>query len=167
MKGSFQQSKYISVLSKPLESHGSFILSKSTGLYWRQLEPFLSEIYITDSYVSQRTKGGDKKKYSKKEQPILQSISHIFLSIWNNDMKQLESIFDIKVIDSKTSWEFHLTPKDPSVKKYIASIYIKGNEYISSVTINENNHDYTVIKVTSVSGAEILNDDEINLIKGL
>lgn len=163
MRGSFVQQKKITILKKPLISSGMFLASQKQGLYWFQKSPFLSKTIVTHDFLAQRVKQGEVNRYTFEEQPILVSVSRIFLAIWKGDMSVLNKEFDSTINISGGKWNMVLVPANEMVKKVIAKIVVQGAAYIEQVELHESNGNSTDISITGVTGSDKLLKNESGL----
>ena len=54
----FVQRRYLAGLAQPLESSGTFLFARGSGIEWHTEQPFDSQFVLTDSGITQRDEGG-------------------------------------------------------------------------------------------------------------
>jgi len=150
LKGNFQQTRYIKLLSSPLTSSGTFSISQTAGLTWNQTQPFSSKLTVTDNKIEQQMQDAPPTIMTKEKQPIVFSFTKIFLSIFEGNTKALETYFNVYFNGNLENWQIALKPKNSPLDKAFTSIELQGKKYVSSVTINEVKGNKLVIKFTNV-----------------
>ncbi|MFT6834417.1 MAG: hypothetical protein ACJA0H_000445 [Francisellaceae bacterium] len=150
LKGNFQQTRYIKLLSSPLTSSGTFSISQTGGLTWNQTQPFSSKLTVTDNKIEQQMQDAPPTIMTKEKQPIIFSFTKIFLSIFEGNTKVLETYFNVYFNGNSENWQIALKPKNSPLDKAFTSIKLQGKRYLSSVTINEVKGNKLVIKFTNV-----------------
>ncbi|WP_116964276.1 outer membrane lipoprotein carrier protein LolA [Fastidiosibacter lacustris] len=149
--GDFTQTRYMKLLSKPLISSGVFHLSKTDGLQWLQQKPFKSILMITEDKIQQSIEGKQAMVITKKEQPIVFSFTHIFLSIFKGNTEALKQYFDIYFIECNNNWHLGLKPIDSPLNKAIDSIEIIGEKYVTRILVNEAQGNHMLIQFSNIS----------------
>jgi len=94
VRGIYSQTREIELLSRPLESSGSFVLS-DLGLYWQQDRPFKSVLIADGERLVQSIDDGPVTSIDAAEHPMVLPFSRIFLSIFNGSEQQLKEHFTI------------------------------------------------------------------------
>lgn len=126
IKCKFRQEKTIMGISKPLVSSGSFEFIKNKGVYFYTTYPIKSTVDYTN------------KNYKQ--------INDIMKAISSKKYNILEKDFNFYYTKQNSNWTLGLKPKQKSsVKNYVASILITGNDYIHQITIKQTNGNKTII----------------------
>ena len=150
LSGNFTQIRNMRLLSAPLKSSGQFVLSKANGLQWNQSKPFKSSLIVTNTKIEQRIENTPPTIITQKEQPIVFSFTHIFLSVFNGDATAIKEYFNIYFIGDTKAWEIALKPTNSLLKKAITSIEMTGGKYIQTVTINEVKQNQMIMRFSNV-----------------
>lgn len=154
LKGSFEQSKQIRLIKKPLRSQGEFTLLKDKGVLWRTIEPTTSLLRITHDEIVQIKDGKTTVLVSLKQNPALGLIGKILFAVFSADIEELKRNFEFTRDDLNRQtghWEASLLPKDPMVRKVIDHIDLSGGRTLETLRLYEVNGDKTSIIFTRVS----------------
>ena len=112
----FKQEKLIKNIQKPLLSNGNFKFVKGEGVYFETLYPVKSTVSYTN------------KDYKQ--------INDIILAISNKKYSKLDREFDFYFSKNEKIWTLTLKPKTESKSaKYLDSLTIEGEDYISKIVI--------------------------------
>ena len=145
VRGKFQQSREIELLSRPLESSGSFLLS-DLGLYWRQEQPLASVLIADGERMLQQVDDGPLQSFDAAEHPMVLPFSKVFLSIFKGSEDELRQNFDIVFVAEDEAWKIALTPNSYPLSAAIDTIILRGREYIEELTVISRSSDKTMIK---------------------
>jgi hypothetical protein len=163
VRGDFTQSRKIGLLSRPLESSGSFILSE-LGLYWQQTQPFSSILIADGERLVQRLEDGPATSIDVAENPMVLPFSKIFLSIFAGNEEQLRAHFEIAFAVDAGDWEISLRPTTYPLSEAIETIILHGREYIQSINIINRSSDEMMIRFSDVQTlSQQLTEHEIEL----
>ncbi|NNM60137.1 MAG: outer membrane lipoprotein carrier protein LolA [Legionellales bacterium] len=139
------------LLSEPLVSSGTFILSKKKGLNWQQNEPFKSSLRVTSTRLEQSMMDNPPTVITKKDQPVIFAFSDIFLSVFQGDKKQVAQYFNLYFSGDVKKWQIALTPKTTPFNKAIKHIELSGGQYITSIEIDETQENNMIINLSNIS----------------
>ncbi len=159
LSGDFKQIRKMRLLSQPLTSTGHFILSKKDGLKWYQTAPFNSSLIVTDTTINQTIENTPPTIITQKDQPIVFSFTHIFLSIFNGNTKAIKDYFNIYFTGNTSAWEIALKPTNPLLKKAIESIEMIGGKTINTITMNEAKQNQMIMQFSNVKIIQKIPDD--------
>ena len=148
--GSFTQTRFMKLLSKPLKSNGRFELSKAHGLKWLQQKPFQSTLIVTNDSIEQSIEGKTAVVITKKEQPIVFSFTTIFLSIFKGNVDALKQYFKIYFMKDGEIWYIALSPLGAPLDKAIQSIEMTGTKYASRIIVKETQGNQMLIEFSDV-----------------
>jgi len=151
LQGEFTQTKNVKMFKKPLISKGIFLLTQSQGLMWHQQTPFPVSLILTKNKLRQQFSDKPADIIEAKDNPMVFYFSHLFLSLFQGDIKALQAQFNIQLISNKQGWQLDLTPKSAPLNKVFSTITIQGNQYIDSLTLSELSGDSSVIEFEKVS----------------
>jgi hypothetical protein len=151
LRGEFTQTKNVKMFKKPLLSNGSFLLTQSQGLVWQQQSPFPVSLILTKDKLRQQFSDKPADIIQAKDNPMVFYFSHLFLSLFQGDIKALQAQFDLALSNKKQSWKLALTPKSPPLSKVFSTITIEGDQYIKSLVLAELNGDSSVILFNNTS----------------
>jgi len=163
VRGKFRQSREIDLLSEPLESSGSFLLS-DLGLYWRQEQPLASVLIADGERMVQQVDDGPSQSLDVAEYPMVLPFSRVFLSIFKGSEDELRENFDIVFTAEEQVWKIALTPISYPLTEAIDTIILRGREYIEELTVVSRSSDETMIKFFDLQALpEQLTENEIKL----
>ncbi|MDA7742306.1 outer membrane lipoprotein carrier protein LolA [Francisellaceae bacterium] len=150
LQGDFIQTRYITLLSSPLVSSGTFSLSKKTGLIWQQAKPFPSKLEVTATKLIQKLGDNPATIMTKEKQPIIFSFTNIFLSIFKGNTEQVKQYFKIHLTGDQSKWTITLKPKNSPLNKAISNIQLSGEKYVKQVIIHEQKGNKMTIQFSNV-----------------
>ncbi|MGF1734845.1 LolA family protein [Photobacterium satsumensis] len=147
VRGLFTQVRSMEMLNAPLESEGEFLLAKEKGLQWHQTQPFPVKLVLTQTKLSQQFSGGEASVVSAEENPMVFYFSHVFLSLFSGDTRQLKEQFELSLTDSinHEGWQLVLTPNSAPLNAVFQSIQLSGGQYINELILEEVRGDKTEI----------------------
>jgi len=145
VRGKFRQFREIELLSEPLESSGSFLLS-DLGLYWRQEQPLTSVLIADGERMVQQVDDGPSQSLDVAAYPMVLPFSRVFLSIFKGSEDELRQNFDIVFTAEEQIWKIALTPISYPLSEAIDTILLRGREYIEELTVISRSSDETIIK---------------------
>lgn len=148
--GNFTQRRDIKILSKPLLSSGHFSLSQAQGLVWRQTQPFASTLRVTANKIQQTILNNPPTVITRKEQPLVFTVSSVFLSVFQGDISQIQQYFNVYFTGNTEQWQIALKPKAAPLNKAIKSVELAGGRYISSIVLKEAQQNKMTINLTDV-----------------
>lgn len=146
LTGNFEQTRRMQLLSQPLSSSGTFMLSKTQGLVWEQTQPFSSKMLVNANKIEQTIMNNPPMVITKKEQPVVFAFTSVFLSVFRGDTSQIEDIFSIYFEGNKQHWQIALRPKSAPFNQAIVNIEIEGGQYIDMITVHETQDNTMLIK---------------------
>jgi len=166
LRGNFEQTREIAMLSRPLESSGRFLLS-DMGLYWQQDSPVASVMIADSDRLLQSVGDGALQSIDVAKNPVVLSFSQSFLSIFSGGEAGLRENFGVEFTpasDKSGTWEIALTPTRFPMSEAVASIILTGREYIETLTVINRTSDTTVIHFSELqTNPDHLTEHEIEL----
>lgn len=157
LQGTFVQTRYISALSIPLRSSGTFTYQRGEGIVWRTLEPVASVVHISPDQgvviVDDRN--------NPQPVPASELVGTIFLGVFSGDFSRLNDYFSVEHEQGVTAregdhWELRLTPLRKELAENLRSIAIAGTQLVESITLLEPNGDRTEIVFETAETGEKL-----------
>lgn len=165
LRGRFEQSREVRMLSKPLHSSGHFLLS-DLGLYWRQEQPVASVMIADSERLLQSVGDGPLQSVDVVKNPVVLTFSQSFLSIFQGDEARLREHFEVSLQpgDVAGRWQISLKPVTYPVAEAIESINIDGREYIETLTVTSRSSEITTISFSDLQTEPVeLTEHEIQL----
>lgn len=143
-QGSFEQTKTLKDLNLQLASTGSFSYADKK-LIWQVKQPITTELTITTDAIVQSQNGKETFRVDAKDQPMINSVTNVFLAMFSGQWQQLEPYFEKSISGSQEQWQITLTPRNNNIERFAKMIYLRGGEQLSNLTLEEANGDETTI----------------------
>ncbi len=168
LKATFTQQRHLRDIPKPIQSKGELLLWSGKGLLWKTHSPFPSTILLTKKGLFQRE--NDKRvPLIKTEQGGEEGALFEMLSkILSGSFTELNGFTMEALPSSHGKWKMRLTPTQPALEEFIASIEVEGDAFISHLVIHRTSedqddiliHNQTVIESHALSPTEKTEFDE-------
>ena len=151
LRGRFEQTREVRMLSKPLHSSGHFLLS-DLGLYWQQERPVASVMIADSERLLQSVGDGPLQSIDVARNPVVLTFSESFLSIFEGDEARLREHFEVSFQPGEEPgrWQISLQPVDYPLAEAIESISIDGREYIETLTVTSRSSEITTISFSDL-----------------
>jgi hypothetical protein len=152
LRGRFEQTREIELLSEPLRSNGHFLLS-DMGLYWHQEAPVRSVMIADADRLLQSVGDGPLQSVDAARNPVVLTFSRSFLSIFEGNESGLQENFDVSFQasdDHAGSWTISLVPASYPMSEAIDSIILNGREYIEDLTVISRSSEKTIISFSDL-----------------
>lgn len=150
ISGDFIQTRHIAILSEPLISKGTFVLSKQNGLKWIQTTPFPSRLELTNTKLVEKMGDNPESTITKDKQPIIFAFTNVFLSIFKGNTKSLIQYFSVQFKGNPKQWTMTLTPKGSPLNKAIVSFKLYGSKCVNKVVIKEVKNNMQTIQFNNI-----------------
>ena len=160
MSCNFTQTKFLSLLSDKMVSHGKMYYKQPNKLRWEYTNPY-QYLFIFNGakvYVGNKSR---KDVIDTNTNKVFKEVARIMMSTVTGTALSNSSDFSIDVADGKTQWQITLVPKKKEMKKMFAKIVLffnKPNLMISEINIYEKNNDRTNIKLNNIKTNGIVNE---------
>lgn len=143
---SFQQTRHIEALSRPLDSEGRLLFAREEGIAWIIEEPYPVFMVLTEDSITEWEKGAARKTTRLSTRPHLAALAGILRSVMTADMNALEKEFHVETSVEDETWKMALQPKDDMLAGALASISVRGSAHVEEVAIAETGGDKTEIR---------------------
>ena len=143
--GSFEQSKTLVGLRRPVPSSGRFCVVADRGVLWRTLLPFPASIRLTRDEIVEFTGETVSKRLSAQQEPSVRTINDLLFSVLAGELSHLATAFDVACTIGATEWRATLLPRDEGMKRVIARIEMQGGAFVTHIVIGEAGGDRTDI----------------------
>ena len=160
MSCNFTQTKFLSLLSDKMVSHGKMYYKQPNKLRWEYTNPY-QYLFIFNGakvYVGNKSR---KDVIDTNTNKVFKEVARIMMSTVTGTALSNSSDFSIDVADGKTQWQITLVPKKKEMKKMFAKIVLffnKSNLMISEINIYEKNNDRTNIKLNNIKTNGVVNE---------
>ena len=141
VRGSFEQEKVLSRLSRSLKSSGNFIIAAGLGMVWETLLPFPSTLALGKDYLVQSRPGGQKTLISAQGNETFIRLAEVISAVFSGQSQKLLDNFEVYYLGNASDWQLGLLPKDKAIASFAVKITMKGDSAIRSIWIDEQNGD--------------------------
>ena len=145
----FVEKKYLSMLNEPLILSGTLSYVAPSRLEKHILSPY-DESYIVDNSTLQIDNPGKNihRSFTLQSYPAIWAFVESFRATLAGDTQTLRRFYTISLNGDRKKWELTLLPLEPSMRKAVSAIRIKGSaEHIAIMEIQENNGDRSVMSI--------------------
>ena len=124
----FVEVRYSKLLDQPIVVKGQLEYHEDGALVRAVNEPFRERTEIKGETVSIERVGKSPRRFSLKRAPQLRSMLAGFGAVLGGTRARLEQDFNLALKGDPAHWQLAMTPKLPSVGKYVRDISIQGRE---------------------------------------
>jgi hypothetical protein len=124
----FVEVRYSKLLDQPIVVKGQLEYHEDGALVRAVNAPFRERTEIKGETVTVERVGKAPRRFSLKRAPELRSMLGAFAAVLGGGRASLEQDFNLALNGDATHWQLALTPKSPSVGKYVHDIVIQGHE---------------------------------------
>lgn len=139
-KGGFEQTKYLPEFDDKIESSGKFVFKKPDHVRWEYEKPHKSILVVTgDSGKKWSESTGRTENFKLGDDRGLDAVVKQLFTWFKGEFTKLKDDYDVEIASRKPV-TLKMTPKNKTVKQFIASIEVKfteGEDQIDSVKIIE------------------------------
>lgn len=154
-QGQFTQYRYLTVLQRPLVSHGEFVFQSDLGLAWVQLRPFASTLVLSQDTLVQIDSDGQRQVNRADDNPQAQALARtiplLMSALLRGDIAPLSQQFSLHLIQEASGWQLGLIPKDPMLAQALPKMVMQGQSQIKSLTLLNSNGDRSLIEFEQIS----------------
>jgi len=168
LRADFTQTKQMPALKRPLITSGKLLYSKAQGVIWQISKPYPISYILSEDKVVEISADGSRKERAVRDMPGFAQISRIFKAMLSGDVNALNGYFDnkIQIEPNQAGWQLQLTPKQTQTLRFVQGIVVTGNQFVSSINIQEPNAASTAIVFSKTEAASALTDTELALFSG-
>lgn len=147
LRGRFEQSKTVPGLSRPLVSHGSFVVLRGRGVQWVTSAPFASTVVLTrDRLLRLRPAPGGAGPGSgagaggaqapAHQPPGLRALNEMLLALLAGDLQALAADFAAQPqLLGAQGWRLTLRPLDAALASALERIELEGAQHIQALDL--------------------------------
>lgn len=164
LSSSFEQEKYISVMSEKIKSSGTFLYKKENKLKWEYTAPFKYLIVLNDGKMYIKDKG-KVSKYNVNSNKMFKGINDMLMSIVNGNLFQSKE-YNVAYYESTNNYLLHLKPVSVETQKYMQEIHLeisRKSYAVSRVKLIEPGGDYTSIAFSGRKTNQPVSDDKFKI----
>ena len=139
-KGGFEQTKYLPEFDDKIESSGKFVFKKPDHVRWEYEKPHKSILVVTgDTGKKWSESTGRTENFKLGDDRGLDAVVKQLFTWFKGEFTKLKDDYDVEIASRKPV-TLKMTPKNKTVKQFIAAIEVKfteGEDQIDSVKIIE------------------------------
>ncbi len=162
LKGEFEQTKTLKGFKNPLVSRGEFMVARGQGVWWHTQQPFETTLVVTQTKLFTRNADGSANNLMDAQaEPGLQQVNELIFSLLAADIDVLADKFNVVAQPvGAAGWTLVLTPRDPSIARFLVRATLAGEHDVQSVRIEESRGDATLIRFSHQLPSGALTPDE-------
>jgi hypothetical protein len=157
MRGKFVYKKFLKEIPQPLISHGEFLFARDLGVDWHTRDPFDSDFVLTAKGMTQRDDGKLTLQMNAGEQPAVQVVAHIFLSLLSLDVASLQNSFALSGVQQgkpgSETWQVGMRPTVSAIAAIFKEAVLSGGAQVEMLVLRDANGDRTEISFADVQYA--------------
>ncbi len=164
VRAEFVKQRKLAILTKPFVTQGYILFDRDKGMVWKTTAPVNDTLLITETSIRQFD--GEKQTVVSDRNPVMTSISDMFLTIMSLDKDKILSVYELQSSGSDKQM-YRLLPRDKRMQSIISYIQLVGADRIQSIEIMEKSGDSTRIEITNerYERAQLTADDRALLEK--
>lgn len=162
----FREVKELALLSAPLESRGVLHFVPPDRLLRRTLEPLRSELLVDGSRVVFRDAAGAAPVDLSGDPSARQFVDNVTI-LFRGDLAALRERYEVAFEASPPRWRLALTPRDPVVRRFVASLTLEGEaKALREMVLLERDGDRTTTRFERVDTDHAHTPEEIRALFG-
>lgn len=148
-KGTFVESKFLSVLERPLKSSGTLLFQAPGHLEKHTLVPKAESLVLDEGVLTIDSKARNvKRTLVLQEFPAIWAIVESIRSTLAGDLPTLQRFYQIELEGNAARWSIKLLPLEPKMRDMISEIRLSGRgNWVDSIETTEANGDHALMKV--------------------
>ena len=151
-RATFVEKKYLSLLDKPVESHGELSFTPPGRLEKRTTSPTAERVIVDGDRITLE-RGSKRYTMGLHDQPGVAVLVESIRATLAGDLQGLTRTYSASVAGDMAHWKLTLRPLDPEVSSLVERIDIAGEEArVSTVEIFQKDGDRSVMTLAE-SGA--------------
>lgn len=147
----FVERRYLSMLSRPIETSGRLSYFAPDKLRKQTLSPTAGLLIVDGGKLTiEEGPGGNSRTLSLEEYPQLGALVEAIRATLAGDLPSLRRYFDVSLTGVPADWQLRLEPQSSRLRDFIRSIRIGGSEQeIRSVETTEGDGDHSEMSVVA------------------
>ena len=149
-KATFIERKYLSILSRPIESSGTLIYTAPDRLEKHTLLPKPESMILERDNVTFENKAKNQRRTLQLQSyPVIWAFVESIRSTLAGDLQTLNRFYRVKLEGNPAQWRLFLEPSEQVMKNVVSEIRISGSKnQISNIEIIEAEGDRSVMTIT-------------------
>ena len=148
-KGKFVERKFLSVLTRPLESSGTLLFQAPGHLEKHTLAPKVESLILDQGVLTIDSKARNiKRTLVLQEYPVIWAFIESIRSTLAGDFPTLERFYTIQLKGDAAQWMMRLLPREIKTREVLREIHLSGRgHWVGSIEIFETNGDHMLMEV--------------------
>ncbi len=148
-KGTFVESKFLQVLSRPLESSGTLLFKAPDHLEKHTVAPKPESLVLDKGVLRIDSKARNIKRTLRlQDYPALWALVESIRSTLAGDLETLQRFYTIELDGNSSSWTMTLQPIELKMREVVSEVIISGHtNIIDGIETREANGDHALMKV--------------------
>jgi len=167
-RATFQQTREIKGMRRPLRSSGQLLVSAEHGLWWRQEKPFALTLVLTPTHMSQTLDGSQPEVVTAASNPRLFQFNKLLVALFRGDAAVLEKSFRrVRVREAQLlgcipdPWLVELVPTVSPLDKVFKKITLTGfGKNIECAKLEDTQGDITQLFFSKTSHTPLTDDEK-------
>lgn len=149
-QATFTERKFLSVLSRPLESSGTLLFQAPGHLEKHTLKPKMESLVLDQGVLTIDSKARNiKRTLVLQEYPSVWAFVESIRSTLAGDLPTLERFYQTELEGDAAYWKLRLSPLEPRTREVLREIRISGRgNRVDSIETLEPNGDHALMEMT-------------------
>ncbi len=132
LQGEFVQKRFLQGFERPIISSGNFHFSEGTGLLWKTLTPFATELLINKDGITQSVDGQETLKVSVQRFPALETLHDVLSKSMLGQWDVLEEKFGAKLTPNESGWTLDFKAKTDAP---FEALHLAGQSFLQQLVL--------------------------------
>jgi hypothetical protein len=150
-QGKFVETKYLAVLSAPLELSGTLAYRAPDRLEKHTLKPVAERLVLEGNTLTIED-GRRRRSYALERNPTMRAFVESMRSTLAGDLQTLERFYEVSLEGERGKWRLALKPSDAAMQSFVREILIKGRGvWVDTIELLDPNGDRSVMNISPES----------------
>lgn len=146
----FEQSEYLSALTRPLQSRGTLSYRAPDHLE-QHIEKPRSQLLVLDHGVLSMQLGRHRHSVPLTDYPQLAPLLDSLRALLAGDLSTLQQHFDLQLQGPLTQWQLRLTPRSSGLPDQLREIRMRGDQaQVEEIQLEQRDGDHSVMHIEPV-----------------
>ena len=147
--GTFVERKELAVLTTPLESSGTLLITAPGRLEKHTLKPRPESLILDEKSLVIEDKARNRRRtLTLEEHPVIWAFVESIRSTLAGDLKSLNRFYRVKLEGEENRWQLTLEPRESNMLAVVESIAISGSRnLVTAIVVHEARGDRSVMTI--------------------
>jgi len=147
-RGNFVETKYLAVLSAPLELSGTLAYRAPDRLEKRTVKPVAERLVLEGNMLTIEDRR-QQRSYALERNPTMRAFVESMRSTLAGDMNTLDRFYEVRLAGERGGWRLTLTPRDATMQSFVSEIRISGRSaWVDTIELLDPNGDRSVMRIS-------------------